>query len=117
MLIIDPKEKVTAKDFHKLADTVTYAIQREGFPPPMIILSETPYKHWNTIPIKLRYYKPAEDVIDMGFKLAICTDDNINECIANISSKYPDIDVKQYNKDSVKSAEEWGQVSEEWDQV
>jgi len=96
---IDNGYKLTSQDVKKFNKEVAQGIAVYGYTPSILITSTSSYAHWESISLLLK-------VMDTG-KLAICSDDEINIVIENLSALFSAIKIKGFTKSASREAREW----------
>lgn len=98
-IVIDNNYKLTGADINKFKKVVSQGIAVYGFTPNIIIVSNKPYSYWGSIAL-------FAEVMDTG-KLALCSNDDLQEIVNNISSEFAAIKIKLFGNKDIKYCKEW----------
>ena len=98
-IVLDSDYKLSKADIKKFENEVSHGVSVYGFTPNIIIVSNSYYRHWDSISLLVA-------VMDTG-KLAICSNDNLNNVIDNISNEFQLIDVKLFGKNNIHNGIDW----------
>ncbi|TEW47860.1 SpoIIAA family protein [Psychromonas algicola] len=96
---IDNGYKLTSQDVKEFIREVAQGVAVYGYTPSILMLSASSYEHWESLSLLLK-------VMDTG-KLAICSDDEIDTVIENLSALFSAIEIKAFRKSASKEAKEW----------
>ena len=98
-IVLDSEYKLSNADIKKFKKTVIQGIAVYGFTPNIIIISNSHYAYWDSISLFAK-------AMDTG-KLAICSNDNLDDVIKNISTEFAPINLKQFGKDNIIDCNKW----------
>ena len=96
---LDNEYKLTSQDVKKFNKEVAQGVAVYGYTPSILILSAHSYAHWESLSLLLK-------VMDTG-KLAICSDDEIDTLIENLSALFSTVEIKIFPKSASKKAKAW----------
>jgi predicted nucleic acid-binding protein len=98
-MVLDSDYKLSEADIKKFEREVSHGVSVYGFTPNIIIVSNSHYRHWDSISL-------LAAAMDTG-KLAICSNDNLNDVIDNISNEFQSIDVKLFGTNDINNGIDW----------
>ena len=98
-IVLDSEYKLSDANINKFKKTVNQGVAVYGFTPNIIIISNSHYTYWDSISLFAK-------AMDTG-KLAICSNDNLDDVIKNISTEFAPINVKQFGKNNIIDCNKW----------
>ena len=98
---LDVNYEVSTKDVTIFKDTISQCLKVYGYTPNVRIIAKSKYQHWSTV-------KLLAEAMLTG-RLAICTDDEINNIIEDLSSSLKSIKVRLFKISEQAECQNWSE--------
>ena len=98
-ITVDKKLAITKSDVKIFETTVQQGVSVYGFTPNILLITTSAYSHWASISLLIA-------AMDTG-KLAICSNDHIQDVIDTLCAEFTAINIKLFNKNSTQEAMAW----------
>jgi len=96
---VDCEYKLTPKDVATFQNKVQRGVAVYGYTPNILISAASSYSYWDSLKLLL-------NVMDTG-KLAICSDDEIDNIVSDLAAAFTGIKIKHFAKVEFKKVKEW----------